>query len=149
MLLSCQFRHRIKFEASGGGSEPETAGILSDGQPENGGVRGVLFGRFAHPRCCSRILAKEKRCQTWSCSNLVVVARELRGWKWPGEHFNRMFPFFCQAYLWQLFDKIDSVQGVPHRAVASVCGITGAIVLWGVKLGFVPSEPSRLQRIEI
>lgn len=38
----------------------------------------------------------------------------------------------------KLFDKIDSVQGVPHRAVASVCGITGAIVLWGVKLGFVP-----------
>lgn len=53
-FLSIYCRHRIKFEASGGGSEPETAGILSDGQPENGGVkiwvRGVLFGRFAHPR---------------------------------------------------------------------------------------------------
>lgn len=141
MLLSCQCRHRIKFEASGGGSEPETAGILSDGQPENGGVRGVLFGRFAHPRCCSRILAKEKRCQTWSCSNLVVVAQELRGvGSGPVNTSTGCFPFCSQAYLWQLFDKIDSVQGVPHRAVASVCGITGAIVLWGVKLGFVPSD---------
>eukprot|EP00434_Breviolum_minutum_P015453 symbB.v1.2.013615.t1/scaffold968.1/size148170/10 len=39
-----------------------------------------------------------------------------------------------ETVLFQNFGKGE--KGVPHRAVASVCGITGAIVLWGLLFYF-------------